>query len=77
VTRLFGRRDGAGRESEAVELRVAAERATVLIEESREIVVVLDERRNVLAASRRARETDGRRSRSRTRSTAGARPCST
>ena len=41
---------------EAADLRLAAERATVLIEESREIVVVLDEERRVIAASRRARE---------------------
>jgi two-component system phosphate regulon sensor histidine kinase PhoR len=38
------------------ELRIAAERASILIEESREVVVVLDARRRVLAASRRARE---------------------
>jgi two-component system phosphate regulon sensor histidine kinase PhoR len=38
------------------ELRLAAERATQLIEESREIVLVLDDERRVLAASRRARE---------------------
>jgi two-component system phosphate regulon sensor histidine kinase PhoR len=38
------------------ELRLAAERARVLIEESREIVVVLDERRQVVAMSRRSRE---------------------
>jgi signal transduction histidine kinase len=37
-------------------MQVAAERAGILIEESREIVVVLDENRRVLAASRRARE---------------------
>jgi signal transduction histidine kinase len=55
VTRLFGRQD-EGRRAEPTELRLAAERAGVLIEESREIVVVLDDRRRVLAASRRARE---------------------
>jgi len=37
-------------------MQIAADRAVVLIEESREIVVVLDEDRRVLAASRRARE---------------------
>jgi hypothetical protein len=37
-------------------LRTEAERSHVLIEESREIVVVLDPERRVLAASRRARE---------------------
>jgi len=35
---------------------VDSERADVLVEESREIVVVLDDQRRVLAASRRARE---------------------
>jgi signal transduction histidine kinase len=54
VTRLFGR--GRARSDGAAELRIAAERAEVLVEESREIVVVLDDRRRVLAASRRARE---------------------
>ena len=39
------------------ELRIAAERGRKLVEESREIVVVLDARRTVVAASRRARET--------------------
>ena len=38
-------------------LHAEAERAHLLIEESREIVVVLDESRRVLAASRRARES--------------------
>jgi signal transduction histidine kinase len=37
--------------------RADAKRAQVLVEESREIVVVLDEARRVLAASRRARES--------------------
>jgi two-component system phosphate regulon sensor histidine kinase PhoR len=40
-----------------LEGRVEAERGRVLIEESREIVVVLDEHGRVLAASRRARES--------------------
>ena len=39
-----------------MEMRVAADRAGILIEESREIVVVLDEERHVVGASRRARE---------------------
>jgi two-component system, OmpR family, sensor histidine kinase SenX3 len=56
VTRLFGRRDGLDRRAESPDLRLAAERAGVLIEESREIVVVLDAQRRVVAASRRARE---------------------
>jgi signal transduction histidine kinase len=38
------------------ELRIAAERGRKLVEESREIVVVLDDERRVVAASRRARE---------------------
>jgi len=37
-------------------LRVEAERGRMLVEESRELVVVVDERNRVLAASRRARE---------------------
>jgi len=56
VTRLFGRRDELDRRAESPDLRLAAERAGVLIEESREIVVVLDAQRRVVAASRRARE---------------------
>ena len=43
--------------SRADELRLDAERGRVLVEESREIVVVLDEERRVVAASRRARES--------------------
>jgi hypothetical protein len=42
VTRLFGRRGEEGRDAESAQLWGAAERAGVLIEESREIVVVLD-----------------------------------
>jgi len=56
VTRLFGRREDETRRAEPPELRLAAERAAMLIEESREIVLVLDEEQRVLAASRRARE---------------------
>ncbi len=56
VKALFGRRDAVSAE-ELTELRLAAERAHALIEESREVVVVLDERRTVVAASRRARES--------------------
>jgi two-component system phosphate regulon sensor histidine kinase PhoR len=41
---------------EVTQLRLEAERAHHLIEESREVVVVLDAERRVLAASRRARE---------------------
>jgi signal transduction histidine kinase len=39
------------------ELRVEAERGRILVEESREIVVVLDEDQRVIGASRRARES--------------------
>jgi signal transduction histidine kinase len=56
VTRLFGRREPSQQPAESADVRLAAERAAILIEESREIVVVLDEQRRVLAASRRARE---------------------
>ena len=56
MTRIFGRREDGDRRTEPTELRLAAERAGVLIEESREIVVVLDDQRRVVAASRRARE---------------------
>jgi signal transduction histidine kinase len=56
VTRLFGRRDDGPGRAEPTDLRLAAERAGLLIEESREIVVVLDAERRVLGASRRARE---------------------
>ena len=43
--------------SGSAELRLEAERGRVLIEESREIVVVLDEEQRVIGASRRARES--------------------
>jgi signal transduction histidine kinase len=60
VTRLFGRRAEDSLPPRTVpvptELRLAAERSAQLIEESREIVLVLDDERRVLAASRRARE---------------------
>jgi signal transduction histidine kinase len=51
--RLRRRREG---EEELAKMRLEAARAEHLIEESREIVVVLDGARRVLAASRRARE---------------------
>ena len=41
----------------AEELRLDSERGRVLVEESREIVVVLDAADRVIAASRRARES--------------------
>ena len=47
---------GAGGPNRSDELRLDAERGRVLIEESREIVVVIDENDRVVAASRRARE---------------------
>ncbi len=58
MTRLFGRREDASppRTPEPSDLRLTAARASLLIEESREIVLVLDDERRVLAASRRARE---------------------
>jgi two-component system, OmpR family, phosphate regulon sensor histidine kinase PhoR len=51
--RFRRRRDGG---DELAALRLEASRAERLVEESREIVVVLDANRRVLAASRRARE---------------------
>ena len=47
---------GAGGPNRSDELRLDAERGRVLIEESREIVVVIDENDRVVAASRRACE---------------------
>jgi two-component system, OmpR family, phosphate regulon sensor histidine kinase PhoR len=60
VKRTLGRLRGGARPPaprDARELRLEAERARVLVEESREIVVVLDEDDRVVAASRRARES--------------------
>jgi len=50
------RRRRAGTSDELAQLRLEADRSHVLVEESREIVVVLDAERRVLGASRRARE---------------------
>jgi two-component system, OmpR family, phosphate regulon sensor histidine kinase PhoR len=50
--KLFGRRA----EREDPRLRIAAERGRVLVEESREALIVLDAQERVLAASRRARD---------------------
>jgi len=47
---------GRGRSEHERELRLLAERSYHLVEESRELVVVLDAQRRVIAASRRARE---------------------
>jgi len=52
---LFRRSRPSGERSE--QDNADARRAHVLVEESREIVVVLDESRRVLATSRRARES--------------------
>jgi signal transduction histidine kinase len=43
--------------AELDDLRLEAERARTLVEESRELVIVLDDRNRVIAASRRARES--------------------
>ena len=56
MKRLFGATDGK-LEERVKALEIEAERARILIEESRENVVVVDESLRVLAASRRARET--------------------
>jgi two-component system phosphate regulon sensor histidine kinase PhoR len=56
VSRLF-RRSPAPSEPVGPAPAADAERGRVLLEESRELVVVLDEDRRVLAASRRARES--------------------
>jgi signal transduction histidine kinase len=56
MKRLFGA-PKADPQEEQSGLRIEAERARLLIEESREIVVVVDADLHVLAASRRARET--------------------
>jgi two-component system, OmpR family, phosphate regulon sensor histidine kinase PhoR len=60
VNRLLGRLIGRPAEPDSTQLnerRLEAERGRALIEESREIVVVLDAEDRVLAASRRARES--------------------
>jgi signal transduction histidine kinase len=54
---LLGRRHDGGRSDPTLdELRLEAKRGRALVEESREIVVVLDEADRVVVASRRARE---------------------
>jgi two-component system phosphate regulon sensor histidine kinase PhoR len=55
VKTLFGRSVRKPADGTA-DLQLAAERGRILVEESREIVVVLDAERRVLGASRRARE---------------------
>ncbi len=54
--RLSGGRAADEDAAGADDLRVRAERGQVLVEESPELVLVLDERNRVVAASRRARE---------------------
>jgi two-component system phosphate regulon sensor histidine kinase PhoR len=56
--RVFGERPEA-LPAQLEQLRLEAERGRALIEESREIVVVMDKDDRVLAASRRARESFG------------------
>lgn len=56
MKRLFGRRPEE-LEEHPIQLELEAERGRVLVEESREIVVVLDEEDRVVTASRRARQT--------------------
>jgi signal transduction histidine kinase len=51
-----GRSSGGVTAAESAQLRLEAARARKLVEESRELVVVLDEQDRVVAASRRARE---------------------
>ena len=55
VKKLFGR-GAPGPADGTADIQLAAERGRALVEESREIVVVLDAERRVLGASRRARE---------------------
>ena len=55
VKRLFGR-SARKQPDGTADLQLTAERGRALVEESREIVVVLDAERRVLGASRRARE---------------------
>jgi signal transduction histidine kinase len=60
VRRLFGRGYNGPRADPGLEeLRLEARRGRALVEESREIVVVLDDHDRVVAASRRARELLG------------------
>ncbi len=55
VKRVFRRADRKDSEGSS-DLRIEAERGRILIEESRELLVVVDEQDRVLAAGRRARE---------------------
>jgi two-component system phosphate regulon sensor histidine kinase PhoR len=56
VKRVFGRGEREHAAPGLAQLQLEARRGQLLVEESREIVVVLDESDRVLAASRRARE---------------------
>jgi signal transduction histidine kinase len=59
MKRLFGQRP-ADLEEDVAQLELEAERGRRLVEESRELVVVLDDEGHVVASSRRAREALGR-----------------
>jgi two-component system phosphate regulon sensor histidine kinase PhoR len=61
MVKLLSRLRARGQEEEptAEDVRVEVTRGRMLVEESREIVVVLDESDRVIAASRRARESYG------------------
>src|SRR5919106_5320845 len=61
MVKLLNRLRARGKEEEptAEDTRVEVTRGRMLVEESREIVVVLDESDRVIAASRRARESYG------------------
>jgi two-component system phosphate regulon sensor histidine kinase PhoR len=56
MNRAFDQR-ARDRADDASQLEIEAVRGRILVEESRELVVVLDDERRVLAASRRARES--------------------
>jgi two-component system, OmpR family, phosphate regulon sensor histidine kinase PhoR len=56
MKRLFGHRAG-DLEEESTQLELEAERGRMLVEESREVVLVLDDEQRVVASSRRARES--------------------
>jgi two-component system, OmpR family, phosphate regulon sensor histidine kinase PhoR len=57
LTRVFGRRQQQDASPALEDLRLEAKRGRALVEESREIVVVLDTQDRVVAASRRAKES--------------------
>ena len=57
MKRVLGRRRRERSDGELADVRLEAERGRLLVEESREMVVVLDDHGRVVAASRRARES--------------------